>query len=111
MSLLVSVELLEVHVGPLGVLLLRVFVQRVEVAEDEVQLVVLTTLVGSKHEAVGGMVLELLLRCRIKRVNRVIVFSSNLDSLYQVILQDRRNAAKVLVSVSTNTKKDNLSLY
>lgn len=63
-SLLVSVELLEVDVGPLGVLLLRVFVQRILVAEDEVQLVVLATLVWSKHDAVGCTVVELLLQRR-----------------------------------------------
>lgn len=61
-SLLVSVELLEVDISPLGVLLLHVFVQRILVAEDEVQLVVLATLVWPKHEGVGCTVMELLLR-------------------------------------------------
>lgn len=64
MSLLVSVELLEVHIGPLSVLLLQVFVQRILVAEDEVQLVVLATLVWSKHDGVGCTVMELLLQFR-----------------------------------------------
>lgn len=69
-SLLVRVELLEVHVGPLGVLLLRVFVQRIHMAEDEVQLVVLATLVRSKHDGVGCAVVELLLQGRTtRRVN------------------------------------------
>ena len=63
MGLLVSVELLEVDISPLGVLLLHVFVQRILMAEDEVQLVVLATLVWSKHEGVGCTVMELLLRC------------------------------------------------
>lgn len=61
MSLLVRVELLEVDVGPLGVLLLPVFGQRILVAEDEVQLVVLAALVWSKHDGVGCAILELLL--------------------------------------------------
>ena len=64
MSLLVGVELLEVHVGPLGMFLFRVFVQRIQVAEDEVQLVVLATLVRSKHDGVGCAVVELLLQGR-----------------------------------------------
>ena len=63
MSLLVHVDLLEVHVGPLGVLLLQVFVQGVHVAEDEVQLVVLATLVWPEHDGVGCAVVELLLWC------------------------------------------------
>lgn len=63
-SLLVCVELLEVDIRPLGMLLLPVFVQGILVAEDEVQLVVLTTLVWSKHDGVGCTFLELLLECR-----------------------------------------------
>lgn len=63
-SLLVSVKLLEVDIGPLGMLLVQVFVQRILVAEDQVQLVVLATLVWSKHDGVGCAVLELLLQCR-----------------------------------------------
>lgn len=63
-SLLVCVELLEVNVRPLGVLLLQVLVQGILVAEDEVQLVVLATLVWSKHDGVRCAVLELLLECR-----------------------------------------------
>lgn len=62
MSFLVSVELLQVDIRPLSVLLLQVFVQRILMAEDEVQLVVLTTLVWSKHDSVGCSVLELLLQ-------------------------------------------------
>ena len=61
MSLLVGVELLEVDVGPLGVLLLPVFGQRILVAEDEVQLVVLAALVWSEHDGVRRAILELLL--------------------------------------------------
>lgn len=61
MSLLVSVEFLEVDVGSLCVLLLHVSVQRILVAEDEVQLVVLATFVRSKHDGVGCTVMELLL--------------------------------------------------
>lgn len=64
MSLLVSIELLEVDVRPLGVLLLHIFVQRILVAEYKVQLVVLTALVWSKHDGVGCAVMELLLQCR-----------------------------------------------
>lgn len=63
-SLLVSVELLEVDVGPLGVLLLSVFVQRILVAKDEVQLVVLATFVGSKHDGVWCTVMEILLQSK-----------------------------------------------
>lgn len=65
MSLLVSVELFEVDIGPLCMLLLHVFVKRILVAEDEVQLVVLTTFVRSKHDGVGCAIVELLLHCRI----------------------------------------------
>lgn len=61
MSLLVCVELLEVDIRPFSVLLLKVFVERILVAEDEVQLVVLTTLVWSKHDGVRCTVLKLLL--------------------------------------------------
>lgn len=80
-SLLVSVELLEVDIGPLGVLLLQVFVERILMAEDEVQLVVLTTLVWSKHDGVGCAILELLLWCR---VNGVSLFSLKADKVYPV---------------------------
>lgn len=64
MGLLVCVELLKIHVGPLGMFLFPVFVQRVLVTEDEVQLVVLTTLVWSKHDGVRCTVLKLLLQSK-----------------------------------------------
>ena len=73
MSLLVHVDLLEVHVGPLGVLLLQVFVQGVHVAEDEVQLVVLAALVRPEHDGVGRAVVELLLWCQHQKKKRVMV--------------------------------------
>lgn len=62
MCLPVCIELLEIHIRPLGMFLFPVFVQRVLVAEDEVQLVVLTTLVWAKHDSVRCTVLKLLLR-------------------------------------------------
>lgn len=70
MSLPVCVELLKIHIGPLGVFLFPVFVQRVLVAEDEVQLVVLATLVWSKHDGVRCTVLKLLLKSKKKKKKR-----------------------------------------
>lgn len=64
MGLLVRVELLQVHISPLGVLLLQVFVQGVLVAEDEVQLVVLAAFVRSEHDGVRCAVMELILKRR-----------------------------------------------
>lgn len=61
MSLLVCVELLQVHIGPLGMLLLHIFVEGVLVPEYEVQFVVLTTFVWSEHDGVWCTILELLL--------------------------------------------------
>lgn len=60
----VEVGLLVSEVGPqvglrlLGMLLLVLTSLRIFVPEDQVQLVVLTTLVWAKHNGVGGLVLE-----------------------------------------------------
>lgn len=61
-SLLVSVELLQVDVCPLCVLFFKIFVQRILVSENEVEFVVFSTFVRSKHNGVGRQGIKLLLK-------------------------------------------------
>ena len=61
MGLLVGVVRPEVCVWFLGMLFLELSGLGILVAEDEVQLIVFTALVWSKHDGVGGLVDKLVL--------------------------------------------------
>lgn len=60
-SFLVRIHLSEVCVSPLGMLLLKISIQRVFMPEDEVQFVVFSALVWPEHDRVWCAVVKLLL--------------------------------------------------
>lgn len=66
-SFLVRVHLSEVCVGPLGMFLFEISIQRVFVPEDEVQFVVFSTLIWPEHDGVRCAVMKLLLEFQVKQ--------------------------------------------
>lgn len=70
MGLLVGVQLLEVYIGPFGVLLFQVPIFGVLVPEDEVEFVILSAFIRAKHDGVWRAVVELLLKEMVPRIRR-----------------------------------------